>query len=66
MAILFYEYYTSLDTVEERITLEKNRIQCILSNCLEGATPFGDSQMPTLSDFADGVDTIDFLLNAHA
>lgn len=66
ISILFYEYYTSLDTVEERITLEKNRIQCILSNCLEGATPFGDSQMPTLSDFADGVDTIDFLLNAHA
>jgi hypothetical protein len=35
-------------------------IQCVVA---KGAIPFGAAQIPSLSDFADGVDTMAFLTN---
>lgn len=55
---LNYSYYTSRD--ETLAALSKNNdIQCIVGKNL---TPFGQAQYPSLNDFADGVDTMRFLL----
>ncbi len=55
---LNYEFYTDQETLKK--LLEENRdIQCIVG---EGYLPFGNSQYPSLTDFADGTDTMKFLL----
>jgi len=63
IATVFYEHFDSLETL--RNTLEKNseNIQCVVSNNLSNKDiAFGDTQNPKLWDFADGVDTLNFLL----
>ncbi len=58
IATVFYERYSDLERVKARLEAEKNEIQCIIS--LENI-PFGNSQKPELWDYADGVDTMEFL-----
>ena len=55
---LFYERFSSNDQVEERLKVEESQIQCVVS---KNAVPFGKSQKPELWDYADGVDTVEFL-----
>jgi hypothetical protein len=59
---LFYEKYTS--TKELEITLRERRkdIQCIVGNEDFAEVNFGQTQNPKLSDYADGVDTLEFLI----
>ncbi|MDI9309342.1 MAG: acyl-CoA reductase [Limnohabitans sp.] len=60
---LFYEYYDNLDTITSRLISDKDLIQCIVStNLVENSIPFGQTQKPKLWDYADNVDTIQFLL----
>lgn len=55
---LNYEFYTDQETLKK--SLEENHdIQCIVG---EGLLPFGNSQYPSLTDYADGIDTMKFLL----
>jgi Acyl-CoA reductase (LuxC) len=57
---LNYSFYSG-NTSEILTNLQNNRdIQCVIGN---GLLPFGRAQSPTLNDFADGVDTMKFLLN---
>ncbi len=59
---LHYEYYDLLDSVKQEIEIEKEDIQCIVSNISEiNGVTFGKSQQPSLSDYADNVDTMAFL-----
>jgi hypothetical protein len=62
--VVYYEQYNSIDQVNERLLTVAGLIQCIVagSDGIENRIPFGTSQMPSLSDYADGVDTMDFLL----
>ena len=63
VAVLHYEYYNSIE--ELKITLDelKENIQCVVSNVAELNTfKLGQAQQPELWDYADGVDTIQFLL----
>jgi len=63
IASLFYEYYEDYTTLRKKLESEQDKIQCIVSTSLsEGDIPFGKTQKPSLNDYADGVDTIDFLL----
>lgn len=56
---LHYEYYT--DAEELRKTLRNNEnIQCVIG---QQEVSFGEAQCPGICDFADGVDTIEFLLH---
>jgi hypothetical protein len=56
--MLYYEYYSDLEKVEDFISENKQQLQCVVS---KNDIPFGQTQQPKLWDYADGVDTIDFL-----
>lgn len=63
IATVFYEYYESLETLENKLEIDKEQIQCIACNADgEKYVKFGATQTPELWDYADGVDTLDFLL----
>jgi hypothetical protein len=59
VSVLYYEYYESQDAVKQQTELLKDKIQCIVG---KHNIPFGEAQSPHLWDFADGIDTIEFLL----
>lgn len=64
IATLFYEFYDSFSKLTERLEDEKENIQCIACNeNVVNFVKFGQTQHPKLWDYADGVDTLDFLLN---
>ena len=57
-----YEFYEGLDLLKKHLLDQQENIQCIVSNAdIEGAIPFGQAQIPNLWDYADGVDTLEFL-----
>lgn len=59
---VFYEFYDQLSDVKNRLENDADAIQCIVSNDLiANSIAFGHTQKPELWDYADDVDTIDFL-----
>ena len=58
VAMLYYEYYNDINTVEQFVEKNAEQLQCVVS---KKNIPFGNSQQPNLWDYADGVDTVDFL-----
>lgn len=63
IASLFYEYYEDTDALKTKLKKEEDKIQCIVaSGFIENEVLFGKTQKPSLNDYADGVDTIEFLL----
>jgi hypothetical protein len=64
ISVVFYENYTSLDSVEQDLEQNASKIQCIVSTAgLKNEIPFGKAQSPELWDYADNADTLEFLLN---
>jgi hypothetical protein len=64
ISVVFYEYYSSLQAVEEKLSQDAEQIQCIVARAgLTNEIPFGKAQEPELWDYADNVDTVNFLLN---
>ena len=63
IATVFYEFYESPEELKIRLTNEKDRIQCLVANgFMADEVPFGQTQKPSLTDYADNIDTVDFLL----
>jgi len=63
IATLFYEFYDSKKTLKKRLNKDHTKIQCVVaSNFSDSEIKFGCTQTPNLWDFADNVDTIEFLL----
>ena len=63
IATVFYEYYDSSESLKEKLSHDKDKIQCIVSSgFLDSEINFGQTQRPELDDYADNVDTIAFLL----
>ena len=64
ISVVFYENYTSLDSIEQKLEEDGDQIQCIVSTAgLKNEIPFGKAQSPELWDYADNEDTIKFLLD---
>jgi hypothetical protein len=63
IAVLFYEFYDDKEQLKQYLKDQSENIQCVLSHKgeIEGSLPYGESQNPKLTDYADGVDTMDFL-----
>ena len=64
ISVVYYEHYSKLETVKQRLEFEKDNVQCVVADetLIKDAIPFGESQNPMLWDYADNVDTLDFLL----
>ncbi|MBX2954709.1 MAG: acyl-CoA reductase [Cyclobacteriaceae bacterium] len=65
IAVLYYEYYNSLDSLHSIIEFNKPKLQCIVGKIEPASIPFGQAQHPELWDYADGVDTLAFLGNLN-
>lgn len=63
LSVVYYETYTSVEQLKVEIAPHTEKIQCIVGEtpALDNTVPFGTAQLPGLSDFADGVDTMAFL-----
>ncbi len=57
VSVLHYRYYDSIDNIQNELNSSED-IQCIVGH---NNVPFGNSQKPNLADYADGVDTMQFL-----
>lgn len=63
LAVVTLKEYSEIESVNSWIEANAEHIQCVVSNCgIEGSQPLGRAQYPTLMDYADGVDTMRFLL----
>ena len=56
---LNYEFYDDKNSILERLK-SSDELQCIVGH---GQIPFGEAQNPSLTDYADGIDTLNFLTN---
>jgi hypothetical protein len=67
LSVIYYERYDSQEELELKINEIKDQVQCVVSKmALNIDAPifsFGDSQCPALNDYADGVDTLQFLID---
>jgi hypothetical protein len=62
VAVLYYEFYKDETALKSLLDKEKEQIQCIVSGHWKGSVTFGAAQQPALWEYADGVDTMKFLL----
>ena len=66
LSVIYYERYDSAENLASTLNEIKDQIQCVVSNIkLNVSIPqfsFGESQCPDLNDYADGVDTLKFLI----
>lgn len=68
VATLYYERYKNKEELFKKLDTRKNDIQCIVSSPKSPApslqsVAFGQAQSPELWDYADGIDTMKFLLD---
>lgn len=64
IATLFYETYSDIGALKETIEINKENLQCVVAkNFMETEIPFGKTQYPQLWDYADNIDTLEFLEN---
>jgi len=64
-SVLLYEEYKNPDFVKQKLINDDELVQCIVGSdgFMPGTIPFGKTQQPELLDYADGVDTMKFLLD---
>lgn len=63
ISVVFYETYSSLPQLEKNLETNAEAIQCIVANGgIKNEVGFGKAQIPELWDYADGIDTVAFLL----
>lgn len=63
IATIFYEYYEDFEILKTKLSSESDQIQCVVCNeNVVDFVKFGQTQRPKLWNYADGIDTLDFLL----
>lgn len=64
IAVFYYEKYNSIEEVKQRLKEQKEKIQCVVAKegVIDNSVPFGFAQQPGPWEYADGVDTMKFLL----
>ncbi len=63
IAVVYYEKYSDQEDLKQRISKWTDKLQCIVSarGWYKESIAFGKAQMPAVTDYADGVDTLAFL-----
>lgn len=60
ISVLYYSRYEESDEVDTFLEENGEKIQCVVG---QNYIPYGEAQCPTVEDYADGVDTMNFLAN---
>lgn len=65
VAVVYYEYYDDLEQLGDQLNAKADHLQCVVSNTNIGypTIPFGQAQYPKIDEYADGIDTLNFLLH---
>ena len=66
ISVLYFEFYDKKEDLNRWMESQRDKIQCLLSNeAFENFDhfPFGKAQQPELWDYADGIDTLQFILS---
>ena len=65
VAVLYFDFYNSISEVNKLLETDLDKLQCICSEDdeVKNAIPFGKAQQPDLWNYADNIDTIDFILD---
>lgn len=58
LGMIHYHVYENQSEIENYLKQHEEKLQVIVGN---GYTPFGNAQCPTLFDYADGIDTLEWL-----
>lgn len=58
ISVLFHQEYESMESLNGILDSKKDKIQCVVGR---NHVPFGKAQRPELWDYADDVDTLEFL-----
>ncbi len=68
IGVLFYEFYENKEMLDSRLGSLEAKIQCVVGNpgLISGAVDFGTAQYPEPWDYADKVDTMEFLLKLNS
>jgi hypothetical protein len=63
IGVIYYEKYQDITALKYKLANEASTLQCIVSGAFSGISSisFGNSQSPSLTDYADGIDTMEFL-----
>ncbi|MFA8300505.1 MAG: hypothetical protein ACEPOV_10110 [Hyphomicrobiales bacterium] len=63
VSVIHYEFYDDISTLNGFLESINDKLQCIVSSSenINNKINFGDAQNPKLWDYADGIDTMDFL-----
>jgi hypothetical protein len=66
ISVIYYEFYNDLNLINNFILDNQDKIQCVVSSIasINNAVSFGKAQSPDLSDYADGIDVMAFLINS--
>jgi hypothetical protein len=65
ISVVFHQRYDDINILKKRIDAEKDKIQCVVTKhpAFADKVYFGEAQKPKLWDFADNLDTMNFLLS---
>jgi len=61
ISVLYYEKYEDEKDLKNKLDVNKEKIQCIVGKENPATTPFGLTQFPQVWDYADQLDTLQFL-----
>ena len=67
IGVLFFERYENDKALAKKLEMEKDQIQCLVSKnaWFPNTIQFGSAQQPELWDYADGRDTMEFILGLN-
>jgi hypothetical protein len=65
ISVVHIQYYTTMDEVVQKLGRLENSIQCVVTDndLFPSHVGFGQAQKPSLNDYADGIDVLEFLLS---
>ena len=62
ISVLYYQHYQSSYDLDQYLHEHQKKIQCVVSSLASKKfIPFGQTQIPEVSDYADGIDVMQFL-----
>lgn len=67
ISVLYYELYEDRGLLLNKLESQKEKIQCMVSRNgeIKGSIPFGEAQCPGVQDYADDIDTMEFLISLY-